>query len=71
MINRTAQGADNGLSQNNQDIGKSNEGRYIGGVRDTSAPTGGRDYLLNAIIAPSISVGFQDKGVQNANQSAS
>jgi len=34
------------------------EGRYIGGVRDKSAPTGGRINVLNAIIGTCACPGY-------------
>ncbi len=34
------------------------EGRYIGGVRDKSAPTGGRINVLNAIIGTKACPGY-------------
>ena len=47
-----------GVSKNNLDIRKATGGRYIGGVRDKSAPTGGRINVLNAIIGPYACPGY-------------
>jgi hypothetical protein len=44
------QKAVNGNEHMKRDIVKATEGRYIGGVRDTSAPTDGLFILLKAII---------------------
>ena len=42
--------ADDAVSKNKVDNGKSREGRYIGGVRDTSAPTDISVHVLNFTI---------------------